>query len=190
MFVKLVSALMSVLVLIQICSFGINRTTLFFAMKRKYEDQRQADIFTANTICQNEEIRRGMGEMNSRMCQDLEERINVNPKVAAIRDVLEQTYTCGDVPCTAYIKDAMRFILADWRSTAIITIVALLSVQCSGCLGYSFRFLFGKRWERGRASFTTRDNICIRALDNDLPFDRLPYNQQYFYSTNQRHRIE
>lgn len=185
MIVKLVSALMSVLVCIQICSLAGNRATLFWNMKRKYEDQRENDIYTANTICHNEEIRRGMGEMNSRMCQELEERINLNPKVAAVLDVLEQTHLCGDSTCTAYIKDVMRFILNDWRTSVIVSVVVIFTIQCSGCFGFNLNFLRGRGNHRGRAPFTTRDNICIRAINNDLPFDRLPYNQQYFYSTNQ-----
>ena len=188
MIVRLLSALVSILLLVQIGSFCLNRTTLFLELNRQYEEQRQNDIYTANAICQNEEIRRGMGEKNSNMCKDLEERINLNPKVAAIRDVLAQTYLCGEDTCSSYIKDSLSFLLHDWKASVVFTAVLILIIQCSGC----FRFLGLKYLQSGRGRKKSgrgyaSGGICIRGLREDLPFNRLTYPEQYAYSTNDQH---
>ena len=186
MFVKLLSGLMTVLLLARICSLFVNQTLLFLKLSRQYEDQRQKDIYTANTICQNEEMLRGMGEVNSRICQDLEERVYLNPNVAALKEVLDQTYLCGGETCTSYIKDVFHFVFSDWKAGAVVSILAILVVNCSGCFGFGLNFLNLRRSRRRARPGLGTDNhgICIRDVQGHSPFNTLPFSQQYYISTN------
>ena len=179
MFVKLLSGLMTLLLVARICSLLVNQTTLYFKLARQYEDQRQKDIYTANTVCQNEEMMRGMGEINTRICQDVEERVHLSPQIAALKEVLDQTYLCGDETCATYIKDGFNFVFTDWKAGAVVSILVILVINCSGCFGLKF-LSFRKRM---RAPAENPD-ICIRNVHDHLPFNSLPYHLQYQYSTN------
>ena len=180
MFVKILSGLMTVLLVTRICSLMVNQTTLYLKLARQYEEQRQKDIYTANVLCQNEEMLRGMGEINTRICQDIEERVHLNPKVAALKEVLDQTYLCGDEACANYIKDGFHFVFSDWKAGAIVSILVIIVVNCSGCFGIHLKFL--NRSKR-RPNYDTAPDVCIRDVYDNIPFNTLPYSRQFHYST-------
>lgn len=167
MFAKLLSGLCTVLLVLRICSLLMNQSTLFMKLCRQYEDQRANDLYTMATICLNDDVRKGMGEVNSRICQDLEERVFLNPKVAAMKEVLEQTYLCGSDSCSSYIKDSFTFVFADWKIGVVVSVVTVLVVNCTGC---ALPYLNSNRRRR------RRDNAEAVGIPS------LPYSHQYYYN--------
>ena len=183
MFVKLLSGLMTVLLVARICSLTVNQTTLYLKLARQYEEQRQKDIYTANVLCQNEEMLRGMGETNTRICQDIEERVHLNPKVAALKEVLNQTYLCGDEACASYIKDGFHFVFSDWKAGAVVSVLVILVVNCSGCFGLKYFNLRNRGKRTGGRAYDVTPDVCIRDVYDNIPFNTLPYSRQFHYST-------
>lgn len=175
MFIKLVSYLLTFLLFLRICSLIVNQTTLFVKLLSQYNHQREYDLYAMSTLCLNEEIRNAMGELNTRSCIEAEDRLLLNPTIAALKEVLDKTYLCGAETCSSYIKDALTFLFHDWKIGAVLSVLLILLFNCSGC----FKYLGSKR---GRGNGGT---VCIRGIDSDLPFNNLPYPQQYYYSKGQ-----
>ena len=184
MFARLLSALMTALLITRICSLFVNQLMLFLKLERQYQVQYENDIYTANAICQNEELMRGIGEKNSKFCQELEDRLHINPKVVAFKDVLDQTYLCGTETCASYIKDGVRFMFSDWKAGLVLSLAAIVVINCSGLIPLQFLRFRKRRDELIHTSPSLNSGIRIRDITSELPFHKLPYSEQFSYSTN------
>lgn len=146
-------------------SFILNQGTLFLQLKSKYEDQLKHDVYTLHEICLNDEIKNAIGNVNSVMCNEIEERVLLTPGIKAFKEVLNNIHLCGSFPCSSYIKEVLHLLLFDWKIVLILGFLLPLLTKF---------LLFSKR---------RKSNNSVYSINNEIPFSSLPADRQYYIST-------
>lgn len=161
MIAKALYSSVAFLVVSSILSFVANQAFLYIKLKSEYTTQLQHDVFTMHTICLKEDIRSGLGEKNAQLCKDLEQATLLSPSSKALREVLNQTYLCGSVSCSTYIKELLQLLYVD------IYVLIMIFVLVPICIR------LGLSWMQ-RPVYSSNHNVY--RLSADLPFDkRLTY---------------
>lgn len=167
-------------------SFALNQTWLFLKLKRQYTEQLQHDLYTLHTICLKDEIRTGLGEKNAAMCRSLEDNVLQSPTINAIRQTLNETYLCGSVPCSVYIKDALALIYIESFSTfLVIMIVASVTIRLG--LNWVLRFSSSSAQQQQPSYYLPQHyppaQPSIYRLHTGLPFDSLSKDSTYYLAS-------
>jgi hypothetical protein len=145
--------------LLGISPLVLSYVTLFRAVQNDLETQQAHDLFTWHEICRNDFVRTSMGS-NSAFCQDIESRVQSNPRVEALRAVLHQSCQYGSQSCFAYIMEGFASLERRVTVALILLILTWIPYFC----------------KRRRKSYYTQK------LDYALPFSQLDFDQQYFLS--------
>ena len=86
-----------------------SRVLLFSEEYAKSSKAYEDDVFTLQSICDNNHIKANLGK-NAHICDQAAINVKIHPWQTALQQVVQSTYLCGDESCVNLLLDATSSI--------------------------------------------------------------------------------